>query len=86
MYSGYVATGFCDAETISLESGTTYYWPETLGGEVATFTCPSEAEVVVTRSCSVGGVWLPFNEGACEGVSEQLNELSDSFTNVCGYD
>ena len=77
--------GFCDNETISTESGTTYYWPETPSGDVAIFTCPLNTEVVTTRNCSVEGVWLSFNEEACDGISEQLNKLNDSFTNVRLY-
>ena len=76
------ATGFCDAETISSESGTTFYWPETRGGVNATFTCPLNREIVVTRSCVIGGEWSQFDESACDGISGQLSNLIDLFSNV----
>ena len=85
LYADVQVPGFCDNETISTESGTTYYWPETPSGDVAIFTCPLNTEVVTTRNCSVEGVWLSFNEEACDGISEQLNKLNDSFTNVRLY-
>ena len=74
--------GICEAETISSESGTIYSWPETREGEVATFACPLNARVNVTRSCSVGGVWESFNEEACGVVNEQFNRLNNLFDNV----
>ena len=80
------ATGFCDAETNTTESGTTFVWPVTEGGESATFNCPLSPEVVVTRMCGDGGVWQSFNEGGCGVVLSQLNSLNDSFNNVRLYE
>ena len=77
--------GCCDAENISTESGTTYIWPDRLGGEVATFTCPLSPNFSVNRSCSIGGVWQSFNEEGCGVVNEKLNRLENMFTNVRLY-
>lgn len=75
-------TGFCDAEMTVSESGTTFVWPETRGGETANFTCTLSPDVYVTRMCDVGGVWLSFDETTCGVVLGLLNTLNDSFTNV----
>ena len=79
----YAATGFCEAETILSESGTTFFWPETRGGQNATFICPSSQQVSVTRSCGAGGVWSQFDENTCgASISGQLNNLVNLFSNV----
>ena len=83
LYKIHAATGFCDAESIPSESGTTFYWPETWGGETATFICPLSPESLVTRSCGIGGVWSQFDENACSAsVSGQLSNLINLFNNV----
>lgn len=83
-HNNYAANGFCDAETILSESGITFYWPETQRGVTATFTCPLNREIVVARSCGIGGEWSGFDESACDrdGISGQLNDLIDLFSNV----
>ena len=79
----YAAFGFCDAEEILTESGTTFYWPETIGTKTATFTCPLGEGSTVDRICGDGGVWDQFNEIGCgESISAQLNHLIDLFLNV----
>ena len=79
----YAAAGFCDAEEILTESGTTFYWPETIATETTTFTCPLGEGVTVDRSCGAGGVWGQFDEIGCgESISGQLNNLVDLFLNV----
>lgn len=76
-------TGFCDAESISSDSGTDFVWPETLGGTNATFICPlSRNNDTVYRFCMDGGVWQPFDETSCGVVLGELNRLNDSFANV----
>ena len=74
----------CEAEIISSESGTTYEWPQTVIGDVATFRCPlvNNHMVIVSRGCGVGGAWGQFDEEACGVVNEQLNRLNNSFNNV----
>lgn len=75
--------GFCDEETVLSKSGTTYVWPETRGGQSAMFMCPFGGQILVTRNCSVGGVWSQFNETICgTSISGQLNTLVDLFSNV----
>ena len=79
----YTAAGFCDAETILSESGTTFFWPETRGGQNAMFMCPLGQQVSVPRSCGAGGVWSQFDANICgAGISGQLNNLVDLFSNV----
>ena len=75
-------TGFCDAELTLSESGTIFVWPETLGGDSATFFCPLNPSFNVTRVCDVGGVWLMFDETSCGVILGVLNTLNDSFSNV----
>ena len=75
-------TGFCDAEMTLSESGTTFVWPETRGGDTAIFFCPLNSGFNETRVCSVGGVWLSFDETSCGVVLGLLNTLNDSFSNV----
>lgn len=75
-------TGFCDAEMILSESGTTFVWPETLGGDSALFICPLSPLFNETRACDIGGVWLTFDETACGVILGVLNTLNDSFSNV----
>ena len=65
-----------------MESGVTLYWPETLGGSTSTSTCPLSNETMATRTCAVGGVWMPFDENSCSSFSGQLNDLVDLFSNV----
>ena len=74
----------CEAEIIRSETGTTYVWPLTAEGDVATFHCPlvENRVVVVSRGCGTGGVWEAFSEEACGVVNEQLNRLSNTFNNV----
>ena len=71
----------CEAEMIRSETGTTYMWPSTAEGDVATFHCPL-VDVDVSRRCGTGGVWEAFSEEACGVVNEQLNRLSNTFNNV----
>lgn len=78
-----VATS-CRQETLSSETGTTYTWPETTVGEVATFRCPLNNRVSISRRCNEGGVWQMFNESACGVVNAQLNRLNNTFNNVSG--
>ena len=75
-------TGFCDAEETVSDSGTTFVWPETLGGDTAFFTCPLNPSFNVARLCDFGGEWLPFDKMACGVVFGILNTLNDSFSNV----
>ena len=74
----------CEAEIIRSETGTTYMWPLTAEGDVATFRCPlvENRVVVVSRGCGTGGVWDAFSEEACGVVNEQLNRLNNTFNNV----
>ncbi len=79
----------CEAEVIRSETGTTYEWPSTSEGDVATFRCPlvENRVEIVRRRCGTGGVWESFSEEACGVVNEQLNRLNNSFNNVsqkCG--
>ena len=71
-------------EEIRSETGTTYIWPSTPEGGVATFRCPlvENRMEIISRRCGVGGVWESFNEEACGVVNEQLNRLNSSFNNV----
>ena len=79
----HAAAGFCDAEEILTESGTTFYWPETIVTETATFTCPLGEGVTVDRICGAKGEWGQFDEIGCgESISRQLNNLVDLFLNV----
>ena len=75
-------TGFCDAELTISDSGTTFVWPETSGGDIANFTCPLSPQAFATRTCDIGGVWQSFDETACGVVLGLLNVLNDSFSNV----
>ena len=75
-------TGFCDAEETVSDSGTTFVWPETVGGDTALFICPLSPSFNVTRLCDIGGEWQPFDETACGVVLGILNTLNDSFSNV----
>ncbi|MGJ8945961.1 hypothetical protein AB9K17_24020, partial [Salmonella enterica subsp. enterica serovar Kentucky] len=51
------------------ESGITFVWPETRGGDTANFTCPlmigTGVIVHVARMCDIGGVWQSFDETSC---------------------
>ena len=59
-----VATGFCSREIlIEEDEDVTFDWPETAGGENATFICLNNATVI--RCCATGGVWQDFDYGAC---------------------
>ena len=79
-----VYTVVCCAESVlSQESGTTYEWPETSVGAVATFNCPLSPGFIVTRECSVGGQWQSFDRLGCGVVNEQLHSLEHLFANVC---
>ena len=78
----HLATGFCDAQNISVESDTTFYWPETEGGKIATIACPSSQAISVSRSCGIGGTWSEFDARSCSGISGQLSDLVDLFSNV----
>ena len=71
----------CRKEEIEI-SGTTYIWPETPSDSIASFTCPNNRGFSVFRNCSTLGMWLPFDEDACGVVSQLLNGLNNSFTNV----
>ena len=75
-------TGFCDAEETVSDSGTTFIWPETRGGDTALFICPLSPLFNVTRLCDFGGEWLLFDETACGVILGILNTLNDSFSNV----
>ena len=77
-------TTACEAEVIRSETGTTYEWPQTAMGDIATFRCPlvDNRMVIVSRGCGAGGVWDQFDEEACGVVNEQLNRLNESFNNV----
>ena len=81
---GCASTSFCRREVIQTLS-TTYTWPETPSGSVASFTCPNNPEFSVSRECNAGGVWQPFNEEACGVVSQQLSRLNNSFINVRSF-
>ena len=63
-------------------TGTTFIWPETVGGGEATFVCPFSSATEVLRSCEVGGVWDYFDETACGIILGELNALNESFANV----
>ena len=80
-----MTVGCCAAENVTTESGTTYVWPQTLGGETATFTCPLSPEFTVTRSCQFGEAWLSFDEDGCGVVSQQLKRVENLFNNVRSY-
>ena len=64
------------------ESGTTFVWPETRGGDTAIFFCPLSPRFNATRMCGIGGVWLSFDETTCGVILGLLNTLNDSFSNV----
>lgn len=72
---------FCRREVINIE-GSTYLWPETPSESTASIACPSNSEFSVTRLCSTGGVWQPFDEEVCGVVIQLLSRLNNSFTNV----
>ena len=74
----------CEAEVIRSQTGTTYEWPRTIIGDIATFRCPliENRMEIVSRRCGAFGVWEAFNEEACGVVNEQLNQLNNSFNNV----
>jgi hypothetical protein len=75
----------CEAEIIRSETGTTYEWPSTAEGGVATFRCPlvENSIEIVSRRCGAGGVWGQFDETACgTSISGQLNNLVNLFSNV----
>ena len=61
-------------------------WPQILGGETATFTCPLSPEFTVTRSCQFGGAWLSFDEDGCGVVSGQLERVENMFNNVSSWE
>jgi hypothetical protein len=63
------------------ESGISYSWPITSGGETATLTCPLNSDVIVTRNCGGEGLWLNIIDDGCT-VNEQLERINSSFTNV----
>jgi hypothetical protein len=71
----------CSAETILSESGISYSWPTTSGGETATLTCPLNSDVIVTRNCSSEGLWQTTVDDGCT-VNEQLERINSLFTNV----
>ena len=77
-----IATGFCDAETVTTAGGTTFNWPETLGGEEAILVCPDNQDITITRRCDVERLWLAFDEDICNTFTGQLNILIDLFNNV----
>ena len=77
-----IATGFCDAETVTTASGTTFNWPEILGGEETILVCPDNQDITITRRCDVEGLWLAFDEDICNTFTGQLNILIDLFNNV----
>ena len=77
-----IAAGCCAAENVTTQNGTTYVWPQTFGGDTATFICPLSPEFTVTRSCQFGGEWQRFDEDGCGVVSGQLAGLEDTFNNV----
>lgn len=72
---------FCRTEIVQTE-GSTYLWPETPSGSSTSIACPSNPEFSVTRQCSIGGVWQPFDEEVCGVVIQLLSRLNNSFTNV----
>lgn len=72
----------CEAETVASDSGTTYTWPETLGGRAATFICPLNTKFSVNRRCSLQGEWQTFDREGCGVVNELLNRLNSTFNNV----
>ena len=43
--------------------GTTFDWPETIGGADASYQCPNNA--TVTRRCEVRGQWQDFDLTGC---------------------
>ena len=55
--------------------GTTFDWPETMGGANASYTCPNNA--TVTRRCEVGGQWQDFDRAGC--VTSQYFTSSQMF-------
>lgn len=57
-----IGTGFCNREIVSA-MGTTFDWPETMGGVNASYTCANNA--TVTRRCEVGGQWQDFDRAGC---------------------
>ena len=71
----------CTAETILSESGISYTWPMTSGGETVTLICPLNSDIIVTRNCSGEGLWLNIVDDGCT-VNEQLEIINSSFTNV----
>ena len=78
----YVVIRYCEAENTSATSGITYSWPRTLAGESVALICPTESNVLVTRNCSMEGLWQTMADDECDSVSEQLDMLNPSFTNV----
>jgi hypothetical protein len=62
IYYFIVGTGFCNREVISA-IGTTFDWPETVGGANASYVCSNNA--TVTRQCEVEGLWQDFDRAGC---------------------
>ena len=58
-----IATGFCSREIITTEQ-TTFDWPETVGGDTATYQCQNNNNV--TRVCEIGGTWMTFDLEGCD--------------------
>ena len=59
-----------------------YSWPSTVAGETATLACQTRANTLVTRNCSIEGVWQNVMDIGCDTVNEQLLGLNRSFANV----
>ena len=59
-----------------------HFWPRTLAGETVTLICSTRPNVLVMRNCNIQGIWQTVADDGCDSVSEQLDMLNPSFTNV----
>lgn len=64
----------CRPEEV-ITNSTTFKWPETNGGSVATFICPNNMMFSVSRSCRIGGHWDMFDEEGCGTLAPKLSVL-----------
>ena len=71
----------CPAENVLTESGISYFWPITFGGQTAILTCPLNSNVLVTRNCNSEGSWQTITDNGCT-INEQLGRINNSFANV----
>ena len=70
-----LGNGFCDAETITLESGQVN-WPETrAGSDPVIQPCPGNTNRTVTRECTINAIWTEADYDTCrsfDSIQEQL--------------